>query len=152
MSSNNPESSTETLPAAQKAKRQSKRLPLGCVGTGLTVGALVVLLGAGALYMGRRAVAEEVLVGWLHRRGIAADVQVERIEWDGFTGRIIVGNPDDPDVRIDRVEVDYLIGLPWMQDGLGLTPKRVLLSRPLIKAEWTGEKLSFGALDPLIEE
>ncbi|WP_332624966.1 YdbH domain-containing protein [Brevundimonas sp.] len=140
------------MPAAQKAKRQSKRLPLGCVGTGLTVGALVVLLGAGALYMGRRAVAEEVLVGWLHRRGIAADVQVERIEWDGFTGRIIVGNPDDPDVRIDRVEVDYLIGLPWMQDGLGLTPKRVLLSRPLIKAEWTGEKLSFGALDPLIEE
>lgn len=125
---------------------------MGCVGTGLTVGALAVILGAGALYVGRRAVAEEVLVGWLHRRGIAADVQVERIEWDGFTGRIIVGNPDDPDVRIDRVEVDYLIGLPWMQEGLGLTPKRVLLSRPVIKAEWTGQKLSFGALDPLIEE
>ena len=148
VSSNIPESSTETSPAARKAKR----LPLGRVGTGLTVGALAVILGAGALYVGRRAVAEEVLVGWLHRRGISAEVQVERIEWDGFTGRIIVGNPDDPDVRIDRVEVDYLIGLPWMQDGFGLTPKRVLLSRPLIKAEWTGEKLSFGALDPLIEE
>lgn len=148
VSSNTPESSTET----SVAPRKPKRLPLGRIGTGLTVGGLALILGAGALYMGRRAVAEEVLVGWLHRRGIAADVQVERIEWDGFTGRIVVGNPDDPDVRIDRVEVDYLIGLPWMQDGLGLTPKRVLLSRPLIKAEWTGEKLSFGALDPLIEE
>ena len=125
---------------------------MGRVGTGLTIGGLAIALGLGGLYVGRRAVAEEVLVGWLHRRGIAADVQVQRLEWDGFTGRIIVGDPADPDVRVERVDVDYLIGLPWSRDGLGLTPKRVVLERPVIKAEWTGEALSFGSLDPLIKE
>lgn len=154
MSENPPESSTKNSADGRKKKngRTIKGLPFGPVGTGLTIAGLAVALTAGGLYLGRRTVAEEVLVGWLHRRGIQADVNIERIEWDGFTGRITVGNPDDPDVRIDRVEVDYLIGLPWMKDGLGLTPRRVLLSQPVIKAEWTGKVLSFGSLDPLIEE
>ena len=150
MTDQNPETETgqaQTVPASATRRRTRRR-----IGTGLTVGGLVLALGIGGLYAGRRTVAEEVLVGWLHRRGIQADVEVQRIEWDGFIGRITVGNPDDPDVRIDKVEVDYLIGLPWMAEGFGLTPRRVVLDRPVVKAEWTGSKLSFGSLDPLIEE
>lgn len=152
MSDQIPEQTSEPASKDGSVKAVGKsRLP-GRIGTGLTIGGLVVALGLGGLYIGRRAVAEEVLVGWLHRRGIAADVEVQRIEWDGFTGRITVGDPENPDVRVERVEVDYLIGMPWMAGGLGVTPRRVLLDRPVIKAEWTGKKVSFGSLDPLIEE
>ena len=150
MSDRTPDPVSETSRSASTAK--NRLVTPRRIGTGLTVGGLVVALGLGGLYLGRRAVAEEVLVGWLHRRGIQADVEVQRIEWDGFTGRITVGNPDDPDVRVEKVEVDYLIGLPWSAQGMGLTPRRVLLDQPLVKAEWTGKALSFGSLDPLIEE
>src|SRR5690606_35736171 len=73
-------------------------------------------------------------------------------EWDGFIGRITVGDPDDPDVRIDRVVVDYDIGLPWSKDGMGVSPRRVVLTRPLIKAQWLDGQFSLGSLDPLIKE
>lgn len=144
---------TEHSPDEKPARgRPKRRLPLGRVGTGLVIGGTVVAVGLGGLYLNRRTVADEVLVGWLQKRGIQADVEVERFEWDGFIGRITVGDPDDPDVRIDRVVVDYDIGLPWSKGGMGVSPRRVVLTRPLIKAQWLDGKFSMGSLDPLIEE
>ncbi|MGI4819317.1 MAG: intermembrane phospholipid transport protein YdbH family protein [Janthinobacterium lividum] len=144
---------TEQSPDERPARgRPKRRLPLGRVGTGLVIGGTVVAVGLGGLYVNRRTVADEVLVGWLEKRGIQADVEVERFEWDGFVGRITVGDPDDPDVRIDRVVVDYDIGLPWSKDGMGVSPRRVVLTRPLIKAQWLDGRFSLGSLDPLIEE
>ena len=122
------------------------------IGSGLVVGGVVLAVGLGGIYLNRAVVADKVLVGWLERQGIRADVDVERFEWDGFTGRITIGDPADPDVRIDRVEVDYAIGLPWMRGGAGVTPRRVLLSRPLVKAQWIDGQFSLGSLDPLIAQ
>ena len=122
------------------------------IGTGLLAGGAVLAVGLGSIYLNRTVVADKVLVGWLERQGIQADVQVDRLEWDGFTGRITIGDPKDPDVRIDKVEVDYAIGLPWMRGGAGVTPKRVVLSRPLVKAQWIDGKFSLGSLDPLIAQ
>lgn len=110
------------------------------------------MLLAAALYLNRRAAARELLVGWLDRRGIDAEVEIERLELSGFVGRIVIGDARDPDFRVERVEVDYAIGLPWSEAGLGVTPSRIRLVRPLAKLSWKQGRLSLGSLDPLIEE
>lgn len=120
------------------------------LGAGIFV--LVLLVLAAALYLNRRAAAREVLIGWLDRHGVDADVEVERIELDGFVGKIVIGDPRDPAFRVERVEVDYAVGLPWSKTGLGVTPSRIRLVRPLARASWKDGRFSLGALDPLIEE
>lgn len=114
---------------------------------------LAVLLAlAATLYLNRRAAARELLVGWLDRKGIDADVEVERLELNGFVGKVSIGDPKDPDFRVERVEVDYAVGMPWSKAGLGVTPSRVRMVRPIVRASWKEGKLSLGSLDPLIEE
>lgn len=113
---------------------------------------VVVALLAAALYLNRRAAAREVLVGWLERQGVQADVEVERIELDGFVGRIRIGDPRNPDVTVERVEVDYAVALPWSKTGMGVTPSRIRLVRPVMRASWKNGKLSLGSLDPLVEQ
>lgn len=113
---------------------------------------LVVALLIAALYLNRRAAARSVLIGWLDERGVPADVEVERVELDGFVGRIRIGDPRNPDVTVERVEVDYAVGLPWSRAGLGVTPSRIRLVRPVVRASWKGGKFSLGSLDPLLKE
>lgn len=113
---------------------------------------LLIVAAAVLLYLNRRAVARDVLVGWLDQRGIPADVEVERIELDGFVGRIRIGDPNDPDVTVERAEVDYAVALPWSRTGLGVTPSRIRLVRPVVRASWKGGELSLGSLDPLVKE
>lgn len=113
---------------------------------------MVLLVLAAALYLNRRAAARELLVGWLERKGIDADVEVERLEVNGFVGKISIGDPRNPDFKVERVEVDYAVGLPWSKAGLGVTPSRVRLVRPIVRAAWKDGKLSLGSLDPLVQE
>lgn len=118
---------------------------------------LLVLLAlflalAAALYLNRRAAARALLVNWLDGKGIDAEVEVERLELNGFIGKISIGDPKKPDFKVDRVEVDYALGLPWSRAGLGVTPSRVRMVRPIARATWKDGALSLGALDPLIEE
>lgn len=119
-------------------------------GVGVTLMVLLVL--AAALYLNRRAAARELLVGWLERKGVDADVEVERLEINGFVGKISIGDPKNPDFKVERVEVDYALGLPWSKARLGVTPSRVRLVRPIVRAAWKDGKLSLGSLDPLVEE
>ncbi|MBN9479239.1 MAG: YdbH domain-containing protein [Bordetella sp.] len=118
----------------------------------LLIAAAVLVALAAALYLNRRAAARELLVGWLDRRGVDADVEVERLEVNGFVGKISIGDPVNPDFRVERVEVDYALGLPWSKAGLGVTPSRIRLVRPIVRAAWKDGKLSLGSLDPLVEE
>jgi hypothetical protein len=121
-------------------------------GLALVVILVVIAVAAAALYLNRRAAARQALVGWLDQRGVQADVEVERIELNGFVGRVRIGDPADPDVTVERVEVDYAVGLPWSRTGLGVTPSRIRLVRPVLRASWRDGRLSLGSLDPLIEE
>ncbi len=113
---------------------------------------IVVAVALAALYLNRRAAARQALVGWLEQRGVPADVEVERIELDGFVGRIRIGDPANPDVTVERVEVDYAVGLPWSRTGLGVTPSRIRLVRPVVRAAWRDGRLSLGSLDPVLKE
>ena len=116
---------------------------------GVIIGVLLILTAL--LYLNRRAATRQVLIGWLEQQGIEADMQVERVELDGLVASIRIGDAADPDVVIERVEVDYAIGLPWSKNGLGLTPSRIRLVRPMVRASVHGGKLTLGSLDPLVE-
>ena len=117
------------------------------IAVGVIAGLLILLA---ALYLNRRAVTREVLVSWLESQGIDADVTVERVTLDGIIAKVRLGSADHPDLVVDRVEVDYGITLPWSSGGAGLTPERIRLVRPVVRARWHDGKLSFGSLDPLI--
>ncbi len=135
---------------APSGKGRPRRLRLAAR-TLLILLALLLVLAA-TVYLNRRAAARELLVGWLDRKGIDADVEVERLELNGFVGKVSIGDPKNPDFKVERVEVDYAVGLPWSKAGLGVTPSRVRLVRPIVRAAWKDGKLSLGSLDPLVEE
>lgn len=132
----------------ESSKPRRFRLILTGFGTILLIA--VVLLAVA--WMNRRVAAREVLVGWLDRRGIEADVSIERLELTGFVGRVRIGDASNPDVTVERVEVDYALGMPWSRQGLGVTPSRIRLVRPVVRAAWKEGRISFGSLDPLISE
>jgi hypothetical protein len=115
----------------------------------VVVGVLLVLTAL--LYLNRRAATRQVLIGWLEQQGIEADMQVERIELDGLVASVRIGDASDPDVIVERVEVDYAIGAPWSKGGAGLTPTRIRLVRPVVRASVRNGKLTLGSLDPLVE-
>ncbi|MDP2117525.1 MAG: C4-dicarboxylate ABC transporter, partial [Brevundimonas sp.] len=116
---------------------------------GVIVGVILILTAA--LYLNRRAATRQVLVGWLEQQGIEADMKVERLELDGLVASVRIGDADDPDVTVERVEVDYAIGAPWSRGGLGLRPTRIRLIRPVLRASVRDGKLTFGSLDPLVD-
>lgn len=112
----------------------------------------VLLVLAVAAWLGRRALAREAVVFWLERRGIEAEVRVDRLELNGMVGAVTLGDPDAPQVTAPHVEIDWTVGAPWRAGGLGPTPTRIRLVGPVVRARWTGRRLSFGQLDPLIDE
>ena len=134
-------------PAARRAGGILRRL-LVVAGVVLCVLAVIVAL----TWLNRRAVTRQVLVGWLEREGVPADVDIERIEMDGVVARVRIGDPRNPDVTIERVEVDYAIGSPWSEQGLGVTPTRIRLVRPVARVSLRGGRLSLGSLDPLVKK
>lgn len=146
MSRLNTDSDSPTPPKATVRKSGWRRLGLAL---GVFVAIVLVLLAT--LYLNRRAATREVLIGWLERQGIDADMQVERVELDGIVASIRIGDPANPDVVIERVEVDYAVATPWSRTGLGVTPSRIRLIRPVVSAGFRDGKLTFGSLDPLID-
>lgn len=134
-------------PVPPPRRRSRSRRALFVVATG--IGVLLVLVAL--LYLNRRAATRQVLVGWLEQQGIEAELNVEQVELDSLVARLRVGDPDDPDIVVERVEVDFSIGAPWSAQGVGVTPSRIRLLRPVVRARLDDGKLSFGSLDPLIE-
>ncbi|GAA0870391.1 YdbH domain-containing protein [Brevundimonas basaltis] len=118
---------------------------------GLGVALCVLAVLAGLLYLNRRAATRQILVGWLERQGVPAEMEIERVELDGIVARIRIGDPRNPDAVVERVEVDYAIGAPWSKAGLGVTPTRIRLVRPVLRASFRDGEFSLGSLDPLVE-
>lgn len=118
---------------------------------GTAIVGLIFLVGMGGLYLNRRAVARAVLEGWLDRRNVPTELTIERADLDGFVARVRLGDPAHPDLSIQRVEVDYVLGMPWSQGGLGLQPGRIRLVQPQVRVRWQDGRWSLGSLDTLIE-
>jgi hypothetical protein len=114
---------------------------------------MLALIAAGLLvYAGRREISRELAEAWLQQRGIEATVRVDDLDASGFTGSIRLGAPTDPDFSADRIEVAYDLRAPWSGGGFALQTEAVRLVRPRLKARLTPSGLSFGRLQPLIDE
>ena len=142
-------SDTESPAPARPARRPVRGRRVLLV-LGVVLAVLLVLVAAA--WLNRRMAARQVLIGWLERQGIEADMEIERVELDRLVARIRSGDADNPDVTVERVEVDYILGSPWSERGLGVTPSRIRLVRPVLRASVRGGKLSLGSLDPLIDK
>lgn len=138
---------TDPDPIPPRSSRREGRRAL-LIG-GVVIGALLILTAL--LYVNRRAATRQALIGWLERQGIEADMQIERAELDGLVASVRIGDAAEPDITVERVEVDYAIGAPWSKGGLGLTPTRIRLVRPVVRASVRNGRLTFGSLDPLVE-
>lgn len=144
---------TDRPPRRKNRRSRFSRGATQRTGLLVTVGALFLLVFVLALatYAARREVARQALVGWLEERGVQAEVRFERFDPDGLVASIRAGAPDAPDLVVERVEMDYRLGMPW-SGGFSVQPTRIRLIRPQVKATLSDGRLSFGALDPVIEE
>lgn len=138
---------SEPRPPNRAARRRWRR-----VHTALAATVLVAVFVGGMVYVTRRAIAREVLIGWLDARGVPADVEFREFEFGGFTARVRAGPETNPDLAIERVEVRYGFTGFWTGAPLGVQVASVKLYRPVVRGAYKDGKLSFGKLDPLIEE
>lgn len=113
---------------------------------------MALVVAGTSVYVTRRIIAREVLVGWLEARGVPAEVQFRRFEFGGFSARVRVGPEADPDVTADLVEIHYGITGFWAGRPLGVEVASITLHRPIVRASLESGKFSVGSLDPLIEE
>lgn len=109
----------------------------------------VLALGA---YLARRAIARQAASGWLEQRGVDAQVDFQRLTPNGLVARVRAGPSSDPDLVIERVEVTYDMLKFRRGRWLGPQVNAVRLVRPVVKARLKGKTLSFGSLDPIIDE
>lgn len=112
---------------------------------------LLVLLGLLAIssmitWRSRETIADDLIESELARLGIEASYEIGRI---GATRQVlrdfVVGDPERPDLVIERVEVVPVIGFTGPRIGT------LRLVRPRLRASFRDGKLSLGALDPLLE-
>ena len=114
---------TERPPRRRSRASRFSRGATQLTGLLVTVGALFVVVFALSLavYAARREVARQALVGWLEERGVEAQVDFERLDLDGLVASLRAGDPDDPDLVVERVEMDYRLGMPW-SGGFSVQP------------------------------
>jgi hypothetical protein len=112
----------------------------------------VVLVVGAAVYVERGPLGARIARSYLRGRGVPAIIQVERLDTGGFTGRVILGDPNDPDLTIQRVEVEFE-PTPLLKGGL-LAPRIrfMRLVEPRLKARWDGKRLTFGSLQRLVDD
>lgn len=118
----------------------------------LLAGGVVLGIVIGATYAGRRVIFREALVGWLEARGIEADLQIDRLDPAGLSGRLVIGPADRPALVVERVEAAYSLRAPWSRRGAGVDLEAVRLVRPRLAGGFRNGELDLGPLDPLIEE
>lgn len=103
-------------------------------------------------YAARRTLARDALVGWLKSQGVQSQVAFKAFDPGGFSGALSIGPAGDPDFTAEVAEIHYdLLGF-WTGDAFGARATSIHLVRPMLKARWQDGRLSFGALDPLIDK
>jgi hypothetical protein len=138
---------TETASSTAGPPRRRRSWP-----TVLAVVALAILVAALVAYAARRTLARDALTGWLKAQGIESQVAFQAFDPGGFSGALRIGPASDPDFTAEVAEIHYdLLGF-WTGDAFGARATSIRLVRPMLKARWRNGRLSFGALDPLIDK
>jgi hypothetical protein len=105
-----------------------------------------------AVYAMRGPIAERLAQDWLSRHGVASSLKVEGLSLTGFTASLRLGDPTAPDLTVERLEVGYSLSGPWNGQPFAVQTRSLRLVRPRLRVRLTPVGLSFGALQPLIDE
>ncbi|MBV9994236.1 MAG: YdbH domain-containing protein [Caulobacteraceae bacterium] len=117
----------------------------------LAGGALLSIVLFGALYLGRRPIAERLADGWLQQHRLPGEFEVRSIGLSGLTASLRLGPKDDPDLQVERLQVDYGLDGPWSGRGLAVATRAVRLFRPQLKARFADGRLDLGSLTSLLQ-
>jgi Dicarboxylate transport len=113
----------------------------------LAVFCLLLIVGTGALVAERKPIAAFLVQSYLLRHGIVSTVEFDRLARGGFIARVKVGG-ERPEFSADIFDVTL------SYDGIFTIPTvgTVRLVRPVLHTTYDGERLSFGSLQPLVDE
>lgn len=143
---------SEAAPAAPSRRQSAGVLAGRLAAEVLAVVLLVGAVGGLGLYLVRREAAEDLARRWLRERGVQGQLDVERLDADGFSASLRVGPERDPDLLVDRIEVDLGVEPAWSATPFKISTRAIRLVRPRLKARLDDRGLTFGRLDPTIRE
>ncbi len=132
----------QEIPDDEEATARRKRRPV----RNFLLLCLIAFLAALALaWMQRKEIADDFIADTLRGYGVDAQYEIVSIEPGKQVLRnILVGDPDRPDLTIERVEIHIAprLGLPGIS--------RLVVDRPRLWGRIVEGEPSFGALDPLV--
>jgi hypothetical protein len=131
-----------------RATPASRRRAWG-VSAGVAVVALIAAVAI--LYLARTTLAERLADQWLARHGVASDLKLHALSLTSLSGALRLGDPSDPDLTVERLDVGYGLNGPWNGKSLGVQTRSLRLVRPRLRLRLTGDHLNFGAIEPLIQ-
>ncbi len=105
----------------------------------------VATVGLGGVWLARNAIADRIIVGQLKSYGLPATYQIESIgPGTEVLRNVVVGDPRNPDLTIERMEVGirYGLGVPYVGS--------VRLIAPRFYGRFQDGRLSFGSLDKVL--
>lgn len=118
-------------------RRVWRKVALGVLGVFLVVLAYV--------WVTREDIADDVITAQLDALGLPATYNIESIgPREQVLTNIVIGDPQRPDLTIERAELSLRYGFRAPQIG------QVRLVKTRIYGSFRGKKLSFGALDPIL--
>jgi hypothetical protein len=118
----------------------------------MAAGALVIVAGLVGLVAERaaRPIAANALTDWLRQHGAPSRIDLRRFDLDGLSARLTLGDPRDPDLTVERLDVTYALSGPWNGKALAITPRTVRLVRPRLRIRLADGRLDFGRLGGLV--
>jgi len=106
---------------------------------------LLIFVGAAYLWFSRERIAGDLIDDYLTETGLEATYDIVSIgPQRQVIANVVVGDPDAPDLTIDRVSVDVSYGIT--STGIG----SVVLDNPRVYGSFSDGALSFGALDAIL--
>jgi hypothetical protein len=113
----------------------------------LAVGAVAVAV----VYSARSRIGVELATRYFADRGVPARIVIDRLDFNGFIGSLSLGPARDPDLVVDRIEVDFAPAPIWRRTEVP-TVRAVRLTGARLKGRYAAGRLTFGSLQPLIDE
>jgi hypothetical protein len=98
-----------------------------------------------------RPVATHLAMAWLRDKGAQSAVEITALSGSTLTARLRVGDPRDPDLTVERVDVAYVVSWPWRGKELDVTPTAVRLVRPRLKTSLRAGGVDVGQLRGVVD-
>lgn len=133
-------------PPAKRGRRAARVAGVAVVAV-LALGVVAVAV----VYSARGRIGVELATRYFAERGVPARIVIKRLDFDGFIGSLSLGAAKDPDFVVDQIEVDFAPAPIWRRTEAP-TVRAVRLNDARLKGRYANGKLTFGSLQPLIDE